>query len=295
MSFKLAYFIKEALGSFRKNWVMSFAAITTVAVSLLVFGVFSIGSLLASSLIKQAQKEVGLIEVFLRDSASVQKVNVLQDKILSWDEVATVNYVSKDEALKRMKQMFKDKPEMIEAMSGNPLPASLEVRVRDSKDARQLVSRIEGETEAVQDIRYAEDIIDKVFIIAKTSRLVAIVFIGLLVFAALVLIVNTIRLAIFARRREIAIMKLVGASNWFIRWPFLLEGIIQGAIGAAMAMLAVYVFHQSLVTQVSRSLGFLNLSFDESVLLRLLLVLLIAGVVVGASGSGIALRRFLKV
>lgn len=295
MNIKLLYFVKEALGSFRKNWVMSFAAITTVAISLLVLGAFYIISVFIGSVIQNAQNEVGLIEAFLQDSASVQKVNVLQDKILSWSEVDTVNYISKDEALNRMKETFEDKPEMVEAMAGNPLPASLEVRLRDSKDAKEVVTRIEREKDVVQDIRYAEEVIDKVFMVARITRMIAIVFISLLVFSALVLIVNTIRLAIFARRREIAIMRLVGASNWFIRWPFLLEGIFQGLIGAVLAVAAIYLFHQSILSQVSKSLYFLSLSFDQGVLVQLLLYLILAGVAVGATGSTIALRRFLKV
>lgn len=293
MSLKAIYFLSESLSSFRKNWVMSMAAVVTVAVSLILVGGFALFAAMMGNLIESMERKVEIV-VYLKDAAPPEAVDALQQEILSWPAVRQLNYVSKDQALERLRKDLRDQPEMLENIQSNPLPASIEVRLEDPHKVNAVAARLKGRPE-VDDIRYGRQWVEKLFMVTARVRWIGIAFIILLSFASLVLISNTIRLAIYARRREIAIMQLVGASNWFIRWPFLLEGILQGLVGALVAVLMIYVFNTSVMGRATEVLSFLQLGFGQSIFLQIVFGLILAGILIGAAGSAVALRRFLKV
>jgi cell division transport system permease protein len=287
------YFLRESLMSFRRNWVMSTAAIVTVAVSLLVVGGVVIGAATIGNIIKSEEQKVEVVS-YIKDSTPPEAVEGLQNEIASWPEVKNVAYVSKDQALKRLRVQLKDTPEMLQAMEGNPLPASLEVRLKDPHMVSKIASKLKGQPE-LDEIRYGQDYVSKLFAVSRVIRGVGVAFVGLLAFASLVLIANTIRLAIFARRREVSIMRLVGASNWFIRWPFLMEGVFQGLTGAIVAIGVLYLIKTTVLSWLASNIRFLPLNFDSTLFAQLVLGLVVGGIVIGASGSSFALRRFLKV
>lgn len=303
---RLVYFTKEALISLRRNLVLSFAAIIVVFLTLLAVGVVVLTAFFVGALIKGQEQKVE-IKVFLSDTASPESIQVFQNKVLSWPEVKKVRYVSKEEALKRLKKMFKEAPEILEELPGNPLPASLEIRLKDSHFVFKVVKRIKKEPnikevikDLKKDIKYGQSFVAKFFAVTRVIRVAGIIFISLLSFVSLALIVNTIRVAIFARRKEIAIMKLVGASNWFIRFPFMLEGIFQGLIGAFLTIGLLYLVLRPLFRWLARQgLDWLGVPFSYSTFLHqfnlLLLLLTLGGLLIGATGSVIAMRRFLKV
>ncbi|RJQ51119.1 MAG: ABC transporter permease [Actinobacteria bacterium] len=301
MRINLVYYSREALDSFRKNWVMSLAAISTIAISLFLLGVSTIGASVVNDMMRSVESKVK-IDVFLKDTAPPADIKVLQDAIIGWSEVRELHYVSKQEALDRLKEDLKDDPEMLKQITGNPLPASLEIWVKDPRHVSVVVTRIKKEqnlstliADTDKDIKSGKDVLDKLIAIRQIMNASIIVMLGLLGFASLVLIANTIRLAIFARRKEIAIMRLVGASNWFIRWPFMLEGILQGLIGAALAVTLLAVGRSVVFPQLKEVLRFLPIAFTQTAFIRLVAVLAAAGTIVGLAGSGVALRRFLKV
>ncbi|MCL5291137.1 MAG: permease-like cell division protein FtsX [Actinobacteria bacterium] len=289
----LLYFLRESLIGFRRNLVMSTAAIITVAISLVVVGGVIIGAATIGNIIRSMEQKVEIV-TYIKDSTPPESVDALQNEIVSWAQVKSVAYVSKDEALKRLRNDLKDNPEMLQAMEGNPLPASLEVRLKDPHDVDGVAAKLKGRPE-LEDVKYGQDYVPKLFAVSRVIRGVGATFIVLLSFASLVLIANTIRLAIFARRREIGIMRLVGASSWFIRWPFLLEGIFQGLVGATLAIGALYLVKATGLSWLMRNLPFLPLSFDTALFWQMVFALTLGGVVIGASGSSFALRRFLKV
>lgn len=280
---------------------MSIAAASTVAVCLILVGAVVILALIVGNIIRGLESKVE-IQVFLRDSAPTSEVKNLQNEILSWSEVSKVYYISKEKAWERLKKDLKDQPELLEAVSGNPLPASLEIRLENPRLVASTVRKIKRRSgihnlidDLERDIKYGQKVIPKFFKVTWIIRVVGGIIIAVLCFASLVLIANTIRLAIFARRKEIAIMKLVGASNWFIRWPFLLEGILQGLIGATTAILVLYVAKLSLISKAKEALPFLPISFGEAIFWKLMLTLTLAGIFMGVAGSAIALRKFLRV
>ncbi|MCL6473028.1 MAG: permease-like cell division protein FtsX [Firmicutes bacterium] len=292
MSFRPFYFLKESLISFRKNWVISVAAITTVALSLLVLGFFMLVAFAANGLMKSTEQKVE-IEVFLVDSAPAEAVEALQSEIMSWSEVRKVTYVSKEQALEWLKKEFKDS-DMIDMIEGNPLPASLKISLKDPEKSNDIVKRLQGRPE-IDEIKHDRQTVERLLAVIRVLRWVGAIFASLLAFASLVLISNAIRLAIYARRKEVSIMRLVGASNWFIRWPFLLEGVIQGIIGALIAVTLLSIVNHFINNTMTKLLPFLPVSLSQGQFWQLIFGLLVAGMLIGAAGSTLALRRFLKV
>lgn len=301
MRINVVYYTREALDSFRKNWVMSLAAVSTIAISLFLLGVSVIMASVVNDMMKSVESKVK-IDVFLKDTSPPADVKVMQDAVLSWPQVTKLQYVSKQEALERLKDDLRDDPEMLKQVTGNPLPASLEIWVKEPKMVNAVVQKIKQQSnlstlvgDPEKDIKSGQAVLEKLIAIRGIMNISIIVMLGLLCFASLVLIANTIRLAIFARRKEIGIMRLVGASNWFIRWPFMLEGILQGLIGAALAITLLAVGKSVVFPELKEVLKFLPIAFAQEAFIQLVLMLTGAGILVGLSGSGIALRRFLRV
>lgn len=306
MRLNILYYFREALTSFKRNWVMSLASVTTIFVSMLLVGAFVIVGIVVGGMTRQLERRVEII-VYLKDGLPGTEqgradLDAFQKAVLALPEVETVTYVSKTEALERMRERLKDDAEMLEQLQGNPLPASYEIKMRDPRQVEVVVSKLKAippfksiVDKADRDVVYGQKTVRRLFQLTRVGRIVFGVFIALLAFASLVLIANTIRLAIFARRKEIAIMRLVGASNWFIRWPFLVEGMLQGAIGAVLAILVIAVARGQFFPQIEGVLQFMHVSLSSGDFGRLMLVLAASGVVIGFMGSAIALRRFLKV
>ncbi len=306
MRISFIYFTKEAFASFRKNWIMSIAAITTVALTLFIVGVFVLLAIFGNTALKKIERMVGVIEIFLKESATPKQIQSFQTKVNGWKEVGDLQYVSKEEAWKNLKEDLKDSPEMLEAVSGNPLPASLRLKMKDPHDVNKLVRRLKKDSQistvvedAEKDIKFGKGVTTRLFTVTYVLRIVGIAVIALLSFASLVLIVNTIRLAIFARRKEVAVMKLVGASNWFIRWPFLLEGIYEGLLGSLLVASILFLIKTPLIDWLVGFLRWFNLFQSPQNLQQqyglLLLFIMGAGVLIGAAGSSIALGKYLKV
>lgn len=295
---RIKFFINEALVNFKRNWLMSIASISTVAISLFTIGLFIIVSFILNNVITQQEKKVEIV-IYLKDEALSKKIGELEKQIISWSEVESVDYVSKDEALKRLREWYGEESSVLENIPGNPLPASLEIGLKLPEAVKEVASRIKM-PEVVDEVRYGEEqTVEKLFAVTRGIRWAGIIFGILLCFDSLVLISNTIRLAIFARRKEVSIMKLVGATNWFVRLPFMLEGIIQGVLGA---LVAVFILYFIKVTSSQYLINFLrwlrvtvNLNHLFSQFYLLLGILILAGILIGALGSLISLKRFLKI
>jgi cell division transport system permease protein len=292
MHFRPFYFLKESFKSFKKNWVISMAAITTVALSLLVIGFFMLIAFTVNSWMNLTEEKIE-ITVYIKEGVPPESIEALQSEVMSWSEVRKVTYVSKDQAMDRLKKLLKDS-EFLELVEGNPLPVSLEVAMRNPDKAASVIKRLNGRPE-IDEIRHDRETVERLIAFVKAARWIGLVFATLLAFASLVLISNAIRLAIYARRKEIGIMRLVGASNWFIRWPFLFEGIIQGAIGALVANGLLYIVQVSVIKTIRQALPFVPFNSTGNEFLQLVLGIMMAGMFIGASGSALALRRYLKV
>jgi cell division transport system permease protein len=292
---RISFFLKEAFGSLRRNYFMTIAALVTVFLSIVVLGGVLVFVYTTDALLKEVEQKVE-ITVYLKTNPdpTPTEIDAMQTEIMGWSEVKSSVFVSKQAALDRLKQDFKDNPQILEGLTGNPLPASFEISLVDPKTVDTVAARFNGKA-IVDEVRYGKEIADKLFSFTSQARNFLLIFIVLLGVVSVLLISNTIRLSIFARKREVEIMKLVGATNWFIRWPFLIEGITVGFFGALAAVVVVLVLNSFLIGKIRNSLTFMTVPLDAVPYVLVAVILLAVGVVIGAAGSGIGLRRFLKI
>lgn len=294
MSVRPVYFLTEAVKGLQKNLLATFIAVTTVALSMIVLGSFITLAVNISNIISQVEQKVE-ITVWLLDTASSEDVFDLENKVRRMEEVQTVKYVSKDEALERFRDQLKSQPDLLTALEGNPLPASLEIRLKDPKKVGVVAEKLKSHQSIIDSIRYGQQFVKRLFAATRILRWIGTIFISILCIASLVVIANTIRLAIFARRTEISIMKLVGATNWFIRWPFVLEGVIQGLLGAGIAIFLFFIMNRYVFEAVTLTFKFLNTGKPVISVAQVSSYILLAGVIIGAVGSMFAIRRHLKI
>lgn len=307
MPSNIGYSFREAGVHIRRNWSTCLGAVVTIFLSLFVIGVFALGSNLLSNLVGNVENRV-TIQVFLSDDAKKEAVEAYQAKIEKWDNVDTVTYKSKEEALQEYRETMSNRnaEDAVAALDGqNPVPASLVINLDDPKQVESVANKIIKDKgfKKISDtpdnpsasVQYGKETVDRLFSVTNYIRIAAAVIIVLLIFVAFVFINNTIRLAIAARRREIAIMRLVGASNSFIRGPFVAEGAIEALMGSILAIIALQVGWSYLQPQLAKSLQFLSFELSTGVALRVYVSLVVAGVIIGLFGSAIAMRRYLKV
>jgi cell division transport system permease protein len=292
---RISFFFKEAFGSLRRNGFMTIAALVTVFLSVMVLGGVLIFVYTTDALLKEVEQKVEITVYLKTDPDPTQEqIDAMQTQILGWPEVKSSVFVSKQEALDRLKEDFQDNPQILEGLTGNPLPASFEVSLVNPQQVSAVAERFNGDP-IVDEVRYGKEYAEKIFGVAAWARNLMLILIVVLGIVAVLLISNTIRLSIFARKREVEIMKLVGATNWFIRWPFLIEGVTVGFVGAIAAVLVLLVLNSFLVGWVRDSLTFMTVPLDAVPYVLVSVILVAVGVVIGAAGSGIGLRRFLKV
>jgi cell division transport system permease protein len=297
---KFSFFFKEAFGSLRRNYFMTIAALVTVFLSIVVLGVVLVFVFTTDSLLGDVEQKVQIEVYFTRNpDPTPDEMTTVQNTIASWSaDVQKVTFVSKEEALQLMKDKLKNNPKLIESLPRNPFPNKLVVALVDPTQVEVVAARIEAmdsDKAVIDDVLYAADTAQKLFTLTSQVRNILVGFIVLLGIVSVLLISNTIRLSIFARKREVEIMKLVGATNWFIRWPFVIEGVTVGLVGAAAAAATVLLVNSYAVDKMSDLMPFMGIPMDAVPSTMVALVLIGAGVFIGAVGSALGLRRLLKV
>lgn len=288
------YFIQEVFHSLRRNNWMTFASIGTVAVSLFVLGVFLILVLNMNRLAGMLESQVQ-ISVYLEDHLTDREKRQIGYDIESLQGIDSVTYVDRETAKERLKERLGDQKYLLDALSeDNPLPDAFEVTVTTPSVVESAAGAIAA-MQGVEEAKYGQNVVEHLFDITRLMRIFGFVLMGLLGGATLFIISNTIRLTVFARRKEIAIMKYVGATDWFIRWPFLLEGIVLGCIGGFIAAVALRSFYAAMAAKIYSTLAFFPLMPQYPFMNYVTLAILLAGIVIGAIGSVISLKRFLRV
>lgn len=287
----LLFSIGSALQHCRRNKLMSTFSVTTTTVMLLMLGAFLVVIASLNVTLKALETKIDVV-AYIKDTADPAQVQDLRDSLSRNADVAQVTYVTKDQALARMKQTLGDKAQLLSQVQGNPLPASLEVRLKFAASAPALADQLKRQR-AVEDVDYKRDVVDRLLAITNFLRLAGGVIVAGLAAIALFIIVNTTRIALYARRQEIEIMKLVGATDWFVRWPFIFEGMFLGLLGAVITVGLIAAGYTPMLRRISGLLTFLPLAFDPTFLPKLLGLLFATGVIIGGMGSYISVRRFL--
>ncbi len=290
----LKYFFREAFKSMFRNGWMSVASIATVTVSLIILGAFVLVVANTNYIASQMESDVEIV-AYLETDITTQESREIRRQVVELSGVAEVELVPKEEGLQQLSEQFGSDHDLVDAMGGeNPLPDYLVVKAENS----DLVSGLAQELQAlnnVESVDYGQGVVEKLFSLTRWIRVGGLVTIGLLAVATIFLIAITIRLTIFSRKKEIEIMQSVGASRGFIHAPFILEGIFLGIMGSLVACVALYFSYSMLVEQVRVALSFLPVVTDLNLLADILLVVLLAGPVIGAIGSMFSLRRYLEV
>ncbi len=294
MRFNLGFFLREALKNIRLNLLMSITAITTTFICILVLGVGLLVSSYIDGIIGSVREDVSVEAFFPRD-ASQEEMDKVRNSVEGYPEVSEVNFVSQEEALAIFKDRFKDRPDLYEGIDPSVLQASLQIQLEDSAAADEVAQRLREEHGFTDDnLSYPQQTIERLNKV--TSAIIWGLYGATLLFlvSSVLLISNAIRLSIFARRKEIEVMKLVGASDSFVRTPFVFEGLVQGLIGASLAALTVVWLNLLFVDWSQDTLPFVPISADTVNTLLIVLVLVGVGVVIGVVGSFLSVTRFLR-
>ena len=294
MRFDLGFFLREAFKNMLLNPLMSITAVTTTAVCVLILGVGMLVNAHVEGIINRIGQDV-TITAFFPEDVSQERADEVHNSVEGYPEVSQVTYVSQEEALERFRSTLSDQPEILEGLPSDVLPASIEIQLADSRSSDAVAEKLQAEGFAEGDLLYNQKTIDNLnqatsYVVWALRGATALFFV-----ASVLLIFNTIRLSIFARRKEIEVMKLVGASDSFVRTPFLFEGLVQGLIGASVAALLVVWVNSVFVAWAQYELPFIPISSNAISTVFLLLVLIAVGVVVGIAGSAFSVRRFLKI
>jgi cell division transport system permease protein len=287
--FKLV--VSEAFRSIGSNLSTSFAATMTVLIGMFLLGLLiALGSWVVSW--SDHVKEQLQVKVFFVEDVTPKQVNAVGAFLRTDDRIKDYQFVSRAEALERMKTRY---PELTANLPTNPLPDSYEITPKRAEEVKQLSTTIRAQKFAgVERVKDGQQTSKRILQVARVIEVVFLVAVIVLLAASVLLIANTIRLSIFSRRREIEVMKLVGATNWFVRGPFMVEGLVCGLLGALAAVILLLIGKEVALPSI---LGHIDSSDDVKALgfTVTALILLAVGLVVGALGSGLTLRRYLKV
>lgn len=288
------YFIKEVYTSFKRNIWITLASIFTVVLSLFILGFFSIVILNLNKMADTLESQVQ-ISVYLKDDLSQEEIDETKETLSKIEGLQDIKFTTREEAMKNFKERLGDQQFLLDALDDtNPLPDSFSLTVTSPQQVKTIADTAAA-LDSVESASYSQDIINHLFNLTHLIRLIGIALIILLTGAAIFIISNTIRLTVFARRKEIAIMKYVGATDWFIRWPFLLEGICLGFIGGGLATIFLYIVYNQVTQEIYEAMAFFPLIPQHPFIDYISLAILVAGIIIGALGSTISLKRFLKV
>lgn len=291
----LVYFLRKALENIWTNPFLSLVTLSTIAISMLILGLFSLIYLNVQQSLHQMGGELQ-ITAYLQETISSEQAEVLRSKVADWPEVEGITYISKEQALARFRSQLREYAGILEGLKENPLPASLELTLMPqygrSGNIKELSTRL-GRLPGVADVQYGRKWMAKLRVFIEVMKLVGITVGGLLLIATIFVISNTIKLTFYSRREELEIMRLVGATDFFIKAPFLIEGLLHGLGGALLAagglsLLILFLFsHLDLPLRLAVMAGSLPTG-------QLVAGFLGLGLLLGVLGSMVSLRRFLR-
>ncbi len=294
------YAVVAALVGLWRHRFMTGATVLTTALMLLMLNVFVVLVTHLNVALEALEQRVNVI-AYIREDAPPGEVLALRRTLQNRSDVLEVIYVTKDEALARLREHFADRSELLDMVSDNPLPASLEIRAHDPENLGAIVSLLransvaEREDAVLEEVTLQEDIVEHLLRLTTATRVAGMAMTGGLAVASLFIVINTIRIAVYSRRQEIEVMKLVGATDWFVRWPFVFEGILYGLLAALLTLLIVVPAYDPVVENFWALLSFLPVERDPQFATKLALMTIVVGTALGAAGSYISVRRFLEV
>jgi len=290
----MRYFFSETVKSLRRNRLLSIATLSTVTICILILGMAVLLTINAGHFMNRLESDLEMM-VFVEDSLDKGQLTDLGQEIENLSGVKSVQFISKDQALNSLQSKFADKKyDLKQTVGDNPLPNSFKVKAENPEDVAKIAKQL-FKLDGVYKVNYGQGLVERLFQITRWVRIISIIIIIMLALGAIFLIATTIRLAIFSRRKEIYLMKLIGATDWFVRWPFFIEGILLGSVGALLAIILLAIGYGSLVSNMQTAIFFIPLINSPRLLMEIYLALFAAGAVLGSLGTFISLNRFLDV
>ena len=293
------YLIGEGFRNVFKNKKSTIASLIIMCATMFVFGLFFMVEENVNYLTKTIEEQQGM-SVFIKDEATEAQKTELENKIRSMEHVNTVTFKTKEDALEEVKRLFKDKKNLIATYEqDNPFKASFVVTLTDLEQAENIQTQIENSSEIIANVVARSDTMQTLVKIADGIKIISIVILIILILISIFIITNTIKLTVHARRKEISIMKYVGATNGFIRWPFMVEGMIIGLISVLISLAVLCPCYSAIATKIEEALIAVRVNMPlltlQEMFMPLLIVYLVLGLGIGALGSAISMRKYLKV
>ncbi|MBB6215772.1 cell division transport system permease protein [Anaerosolibacter carboniphilus] len=293
----VSYMIHQGFKSIWRNRMMSVASVGSVASALVILGIVFMLVLNINSLAESAKEQFDSVQVYLKDEVDGVGIEKIGAAIIALEGIEDIDFLSKEEALNNMKEQWGDQGYLLEGLETNPLPNSFVIKMKDVSYADAVVKALKKQ-DGIEEVKYYKDIVDNLLRITHFIRLVGIGLIAILIGISMFIIANTIKLAVAARYREINIMKYVGATNWFIRWPFLIEGVVLGCIGALIALSVVGYGYKIAFDMVTQKLYVMLSAYmipSTIAVQNLAVIFVVLGAGIGALGSIFSMRKFLRV
>ena len=292
---RIGYNIRQALQQIWRNKGMSTASVFAITAMLLILGLFFVITVNINLFTEMLKNNYNEVEVFLNDDVKKSDAENIMKKIDAEPGVKSSAYRSKTEAMKIMKARWGENSYLLDSLGDNPLPSSIVVTVDSMSTADNVIKMVKG-TDGVEDVKYYQDTVKKLTKITNFLKIAAMIIMVFLIIVSIVVVSNTIKLTVFARAKEIEIMKYIGATNWFIRGPFLIEGILIGVISSAVSAVATFFIYREIISLVGKQ--FMTIMSSPLVpagylSVNLILIFLAIGVSIGACGSIVSMRKFL--
>lgn len=291
----LIYNVKQVVQQIGRNKGMSFASVLAITAMMLILGLFFVISVNINLFSEMIQKDYDYVEVYLKDDIDAKQADKIKSKLENISGVKDVEYRSKQEALKIMKQRWGESGYLLDSLGDNPLPNSFVINAEDNETANN-INKFAKQIDGVEDVKYYKETVDKLTKASNFLQYSAIVIMIFLIVVSVIVVSNTIKLTVLNRAKEISIMKYVGATNWFVRGPFLIEGIFLGIVSSMIAAALTWLIY----IQIEKLIGddiMVILSSPlvpaEYLAVNLLVIFLAIGISVGASGSIVSMRKFL--
>lgn len=292
---RIGYNIAQALKQINRNKGMSLASVFAITAMLLILGLFFVVTVNVNLFSEMVKSDYDQVEIFLEDNVEKAEAQAIMDKVRKFSNVEDVSYRSKDDALNIMKKRWGENGYLLDSLDTNPLPNSILITVRSVDDADKITTAT-AKIKGVENVKYYKETVEKLTQVTNFLQWGALVVMAFLIVVSIVVVSNTIKLTVFARAKEISIMKYVGASNWFIRGPFLVEGILIGIISSLIASSATFLLYKKIVDMIGMKYMtiFSSPLVPSGYLLSNLVIVFVAmGVSIGACGSIISMRKFL--
>jgi len=294
----LKYIFNEGVKNVYKNRLMSLASISTIIASLIIFGIFYLIIVNINYNVLKL-KEQPEMQVFCNPELDDIGVRVVQNTLLQNSNIAEVTMVTKEQAFEKVKEMLEDDADLLEGLDNSFLPVSFIIKLKDIANSDEVIKELK-KINGVDKVTYPQKTMEFITKFTSWIHIISIALTAILLIVSVFIISNTIKLTVFARRKEISIMKYIGATNWFIRWPFVIEGILIGLIGAAISFIISGYFYNKIEIRFSNELmqvgtDIISLLKFNDINLPMLVIYIVLGCTVGAFGSIISIRRYLKV